>query len=204
MKVFQVQSLFACAILVSYTTAYNLSPNVKAQKHSQTIETNRREALSKFATATLISTGWAFASNDIPTANALEACPPKANNCVRTTWTPPASTSKESAISALKEVLSQYPQEGQDNVDGGGWSYATNDLDSTGLARLEFKSSGKGNFAKFFNGGKPFIDDLKIEVEDSGVVQVYSQSRLGDSDFGVNAKRVGYLAKGLKAMGWSV
>jgi hypothetical protein len=39
-----------------------------------------------------------------------------------------------------------------------------------------------------FNAGKPFVDDLKVEVEDSGVVQIKSQSRVGDSDFGVNAK----------------
>ena len=27
---------------------------------------------------------------------------------------------------------------------------------------LEYSSSGKGNFAKFFNGGKPFVDDLTV------------------------------------------
>ena len=29
-----------------------------------------------------------------------------------------------------------------------------------------------------------------------------SASRVGDSDFGVNSKRMAYIAKGLKAKGW--
>lgn len=44
-------------------------------------------------------------------SNALELCNPKANNCVRTVWTPPASTSKEDAISMLMDVINAYPQE---------------------------------------------------------------------------------------------
>jgi len=74
---------------------------------------------------------------------------------------------------------------------------------SSGFARVEYKSSGKGFFAKAFNGGKPFVDDLKLEVSDGGAVQVKSQSRVGESDFGVNGKRVDYLAAALKAKGWS-
>ena len=48
------------------------------------------------------------------------------------------------------------------------------------------------------------MDDLNIEVNDSGSVLVRSQSRVGDSDFGVNKKRVGYLASRLKEKGWDV
>jgi uncharacterized protein (DUF1499 family) len=69
---------------------------------------------------------------------------------------------------------------------------------------VEYRSSGKGFFAKTFNGGKPFVDDLNVEVDGSGNVQVRSQSRVGDSDFGVNKKRVDYLAAGLKGKGWTV
>jgi hypothetical protein len=87
----------------------------------------------------------------------------------------------------LKQVLSAYPQEGQDNVDGGGWVIAEDDLDSKGTARVEYRSSGKGNFAKFFNAGKPFVDDLLIEVG-NGAVELRSSSRIGESDFGVNTK----------------
>lgn len=66
--------------------------------------------------------------------------------------------------------------------------------------KYEFKS-GIGNFAKFFNGGKPFIDDFEVEVNDN--VQIRSSSRIGDSDFGVNAKRINYVADKLKAKGWT-
>ena len=120
-------------------------------------------------------------------ANAIDACPPKSQNCVRATWTPPSGTSNKDVVSTLKQVLNAYPQEGQDNVDGGGWVIAEDDLDSKGTARVEYRSSGKGNLAKFFNAGKPFVDDLLIEVG-NGVVELRSSSRVGDSDFGVNTK----------------
>ena len=150
---------------------------------SQSSQTTRRDAFAKAAA----SFGLGAALIQQP-ANALELCPKKANNCVRTVWTPPAGTSKDDAVSALRDVINAYPQEGQSDVDGGGWTIAEDDLNGSGTARVEYKSSGKGNFAKFFNGGKPFTDDLKLEVEGSGVVQVKSQSRVGDSDFGVNQK----------------
>jgi hypothetical protein len=89
------------------------------------------------------------------------------------------------------------------DVDGGGWTIASDDLDSSGTARVEYRSSGKGFFAKTFNGGKPFVDDLNLEVDGTGTVKVRSQSRVGDSDLGVNLKRVNYLAAELKGKGWS-
>ena len=89
-------------------------------------------------------------------------------------------------------------------VDGGGWTITSDRLDETGTARVEYRSSGKGFFAKAFNGGKPFVDDLMIEVDGSGKVQVRSQSRVGESDLGVNAKRVSFLAAELEKKGWTV
>ena len=112
----------------------------------------------------------------------VTACKPGANNCwstasndknAMTAWRWPSSTSRTSAISTLKEVLAAYPQEGQGDVDKGGWGYAS-DFDETGYARLEFKS-GIGQFAKFFNGGKPFVDDLELAVgSDAVAVSFYS------------------------------
>jgi hypothetical protein len=142
----------------------------------------------------------AFIANPV-VANAIDACPKGSNNCIRTTWTPPAGTSKEDAIAALKEILESYPQEGQNKVDLGGWALVEDNL-SSGSARIEYKS-GIGNFAKFLNGGKPFIDDLKLEISDSGVVEVMSTSRIGDSDLGVNQKRLDFLVSKLTASGWS-
>lgn len=46
-------------------------------------------------------------------ANALDACSPKANNCVFTKWTPPAGASKSAAIKDLRAAIEAYPQEGQ-------------------------------------------------------------------------------------------
>ena len=143
----------------------------------------RRDLLNHLASGTIF--GVVSASQS---ANALELCNPKANNCVRTIWTPPSGTSKDDSIKAVLEAINAYPQEGQADVDGGGWTIAEDNLSADGTARVEYRSSGKGNFAKFFNGGKPFVDDLKLEVESNGTVQVKSQSRVGDSDFGVNAK----------------
>lgn len=175
------------AVIDAYTT-----PNVSS----------RRELISNVAKGALFGIGAVTVG---PSASdALEACPPKANNCVRIQWSPPSGTSKADAVAALRDAINAYPQAGQDGVDKGGWSFAEDDLASSGSARLEFVSGTDGFFAKYLNGGKPFIDDLKLEVEESGTVQVKSQSRIGDSDLGVNKKRTDYIATALAAKGWSV
>jgi len=135
---------------------------------------------------------------------ALEACPPGSNNCIRVTWTPPAAASKSVSIATLREALQAYPQQGQQGVDCNGWVVITDDLDGpSGKAKIEYKSC-VGFFAKLVNGGKPFIDDLKLEIDDSGAVQVRSSSRVGDSDLGVNKKRVDFIGDILRAKGWNV
>ena len=98
-------------------------------------------------------------------------------------------------------MIDSYPQAGQSGVDLGGWAFADDEIASTGYARLEFKS-GIGNLAKFFNGGKPFVDDLECNIEENGVC-LRSSSRVGDSDFGVNSKRVNWIAEKLRAKGWN-
>lgn len=101
---------------------------------------------------------------------------------------------------AAGAALEAYPQEGQGGVDLGGWKVVDDQLASSGYQRVEFRS-GIGNFAKFFNGGKPFVDDLEFSVEDATVC-VRSSSRIGDSDFGVNGKRLNYIAAELAKKGW--
>jgi hypothetical protein len=155
---------------------------------------NRREVFQSIAAATAV-----VASPSI--ADALEACPKGSSNCIRTTWTPPSGTSKDAAVATLRKVLESYPTEGQNKVDLGGWTLVEDNFTS-GSARLEYKS-GLGNFAKFFNGGKPFVDDLKLEIADSGVVEVKSASRVGDSDLGVNEKRLSFLVAKLREEGWT-
>eukprot|EP00585_Thalassiosira_rotula_P004036 CAMPEP_0196139608 /NCGR_PEP_ID=MMETSP0910-20130528/6825_1 /TAXON_ID=49265 /ORGANISM="Thalassiosira rotula, Strain GSO102" /LENGTH=188 /DNA_ID=CAMNT_0041400355 /DNA_START=23 /DNA_END=589 /DNA_ORIENTATION=- len=136
-------------------------------------------------------------------ANAIQACPPGSKNCLRQTWTPPSTTSAADAVSELREALNAYPQEGQEDgkVDGGGYTIVSDTLDSSGSIALEYRSSGKGTFAKLFNGGKPFVDDFLIESNGSAF-EFRSSSRVGDSDFGVNGKRLIYIAGLLKEKGW--
>ena len=67
---------------------------------------------------------------------------------------------------------------------------------------LRYKSAGTGNFAKFFNGGKPFVDDLDVAINADGSVDFRSASRIGDSDFDVNKKRMNYISAALDARGW--
>ena len=145
-----------------------------------------------------------------PVANAadIKACSKGANNCWSTAstdktalkpWTFP---NKKTAVKELRAALEAYPQGGQNKADEGGWSFAVDELDKSGYARLEYKS-GLGNMAKYFNGNQPFVDDLEVLVGGDSV-SVRSSSRIGDSDLGVNAKRLAYLAKDLKAKGWDV
>jgi Protein of unknown function (DUF1499) len=184
----------ALVLLTASAQAYQPSPV------STTCTTNsRRELFRSFVGATAFVSTVAF--NTLP-ADAIVACPNGSNNCIRTTWTPPAGTTKSSAAKQLKAILESYPQEGQDKVDLGGWSFASDSLESSGTASLEYKS-GIGNFAKYFNGGKPFVDDLVIEVGDDGKTQVRSSSRVGDSDFKVNQKRLTFFAKKLNDAGWT-
>jgi hypothetical protein len=174
----------AASLLVASTAAYSPGP------------LNRREVFKA-----VVASGAAAIVASPSIADALEACPKGSNNCIRTEWTPPAGKSKDAAIASLKKALDSYPQDGREKVDLGGWKIV-DDFSDGSSGRVEF-TSGLGNFAKFLNGGKPFVDDLKFEVADSGVVSVRSSSRVGDSDFGVNQKRLNFLLSKLREDGWS-
>ena len=173
------------ATTASLTNAYSVpSPSSSSDNAVRTTETAGAARRDVFKAVATTAFGVALPS----VANALEACPAKSQNCVRTTWTPPAGASKDAAIQDLKDVINAYPQEGQNKVDGGGWRIAEESLSADGTARVEYLSDPKGNFARFLNGGKSFVDDLKIEVASSGVTEIKSQSRIGESDLGVNGK----------------
>jgi hypothetical protein len=119
-------------------------------------------------------------------------------NCIRTTWKAPLET--KSVAGNMLEILNSYPQEGQSDIDKGGWTIASGDLITTGKTRVEYKS-GSGIFSKILNGGKPFIDDLEIEVS-GNMIEIQSASRMGMSDFGVNQKRLQFLASKARGLGW--
>mmetsp|Transcript_20421 Transcript_20421/g.40724 ORF Transcript_20421/g.40724 Transcript_20421/m.40724 type:complete len:195 (-) Transcript_20421:1084-1668(-) len=190
MKIVQTTALMATIA----TCQGFVAPQQSAAAQTALEMTSRRDALAtSFATILAIS---------VPSAaNAIDACPKGSKNCLRQTWTPPSSTSAADAASQLRDVLNAYPQEGQEDgkVDGGGYTIIS---DSDGSFKLEYRSSGKGFFAKSFNAGKPFVDDLVIEPNGSSF-EFRSASRLGDSDFGVNGKRLSYIGGLLKDKGWT-
>ena len=190
MKIVQTTALMATIA----TCQGFVAPQQSAAAQTALEMTSRRDALAtSFATILAIS---------VPSAaNAIDACPKGSKNCLRQTWNPPSSTSAADAASQLRDVLNAYPQEGQEEgkVDGGGYTIIS---DSDGSFKLEYRSSGKGFFAKSFNAGKPFVDDLVIEPNGSSF-EFRSASRLGDSDFGVNGKRLSYIGGLLKDKGWT-
>lgn len=182
------------ALLASSANGYSIQ-----QQQPSNGAVDRRGALAGGAAAAFAAV---MTGSGVCPANALEACPKGSNNCITTTWTPPAGTDATKAASALKSIIESYPQEGQNKVDLGGWTIVDDSFAPGKVAKVEYKS-GIGNFAKFFNGGKPFVDDLKLEVDgSSGVVSVKSSSRVGDSDLGVNQKRLSYFVSKLRAEGW--
>ena len=154
---------------------------------------SRRDVLSGVG----LSVG-GLAALPTPASAAVGSCKKGANNCVEGTWT--GAKDAKDAAATLKSVLDAYPQAGQDGVDGGGWKYISS---SDSEFKLEYNSAGTGNLAKFFNGGKPFTDDLDISINADGSVNFKSASRVGDSDFGVNGKRMTYIENALKEKGWN-
>jgi hypothetical protein len=194
MKTFQSVLMVAC-LAVGTTTAYN---NANANANANNANAPSRRAFFQKAATTAAVASCAILLPVQSAQAALDACPPKSSNCIRTTWTPPAGTSKAKMVEQVEAVLQAYPQAGQNGVDLGGWEIVEGGFDR-GTARVEYKS-GIGNFAKFLNGNKPFVDDLKIEIDKA--VELRSASRVGDSDLDVNRKRLVYLTNAIKAMGW--
>lgn len=109
-------------------------------------------------------------------------------------WTWPASyeSNKEKAFNDLLEVVKAY-KPGQGNIDGGGFQVVNFDP-VKGYLYAQFESLKNG-----------YIDDVEFAFIDGlgdGKVQVRSSSRVGYLDFAVNAKRLNYIAKGMREKGW--
>eukprot|EP00804_Cyclotella_cryptica_P030750 CCRYP_009162-RA/>CCRYP_009162-RA protein AED:0.25 eAED:0.23 QI:0/0/0/1/1/1/2/0/183 len=109
-------------------------------------------------------------------------------------WPTDTLSSQEAAFQQLYDVVKAYPP-GQSNIDGGGFDIVTFDP-KAGYIYVQFESLKNG-----------YVDNVEMAVVGKGdsasnVVQVRSSSRLGYLDFGVNAKRLNYLAKCLREKGW--
>lgn len=107
-------------------------------------------------------------------------------------WPKEFGDDKEKAFAQLAEVIDAY-KPGQGNVDGGGFKIMTNDP-KKGYIYTQFQSLKNG-----------YIDDMEVAYMNGlgeRAVQVRSSSRIGYLDYGVNGKRLNYIAKDLRAKGW--
>jgi len=99
---------------------------------------------------------------------------------------------QQQAFETLRQVIQAYPP-GQSGVDGGGFQVQTFDP-SKGYLYVQFEALKNG-----------YIDDVEFAVIDGygdRNVQVRSSSRIGYLDFGVNAKRLNWIAKALRQKDW--
>jgi uncharacterized protein (DUF1499 family) len=101
-------------------------------------------------------------------------------------WKWPSSLTQEEAFIKLMNIVQEY-QPGQGNVDGGGFKLVTS---KPNYLYVQFESLKNG-----------FIDDVEFAILDNAV-HVRSSSRLGYLDYGVNAKRLNYIASALRNQGW--
>lgn len=102
---------------------------------------------------------------------------------------PSTLSSKEEAFQQLYDVVQAY-KPGQSDIDGGGFEIVTYDP-KAGYLYAQFESLKNG-----------YIDDVEFAIIKNGSVEVRSKSRLGYLDFGVNALRLNFIAKGLREKGW--
>ena len=105
-------------------------------------------------------------------------------------WTWPKSLDKTQAFQELEDAVKAY-KPGQGNIDGGGFQIVKSE---PGYLYAQFESLKNG-----------YIDDVEfayIDGKGENVIQVRSSSRIGYLDFGVNAKRLNYIAKTMQSKGW--
>lgn len=194
---FILASVVLMLALISPVDSYGIQKPVQDSDTS-----SRRNLLQAVKTAAIVvvsgsSANFLSSASVHAAASDIAACPPRSQNCIRTTWTAPTGT--KDVTGTVLDLFKSYPMEGQGDIDKGGWTVAKDGTDD-GVIRFEYKS-GIGNFAKFFNGGKPFVDDVAIQVT-GNTVDIRSASRIGDSDLGVNQKRLQFLVTKARDMGW--
>jgi len=102
-------------------------------------------------------------------------------------WQPPASDA--APFKSLVSVVKAY-KPGQGFIDGGGFQVV--------------KETDKYLYVQFEALKKGYIDDVEFALGNDGMVMVRSGSRVGQTDFAVNAKRLNYIAAGLREQGWTI
>jgi len=101
-------------------------------------------------------------------------------------WKPPPGD--EAPFKSLVKAVKAYTP-GQSFIDGGGFQVVK---ESDAYIYVQFEALKKG-----------YIDDLEFALRD-GLIDVRSSSRVGSTDFGVNAKRLNYIAAALRKDGWTI
>ncbi|OEU19305.1 hypothetical protein FRACYDRAFT_235354 [Fragilariopsis cylindrus CCMP1102] len=115
-------------------------------------------------------------------------------------WVPPPtnkddeSSRKLNSIDTIAAVMQTY-EPGQGGIDGGGFTVIKR---TESYLYYQFEALKKG-----------YVDDVEFALLDPknplGGIQVRSGSRVGVTDFGVNAIRLNYIAKQLQTKyGWSI
>lgn len=108
-------------------------------------------------------------------------------------WKYPSSYDQNRAFDELKAAIEAY-RPGQNGVDGGGFEIKTFDA-KKGYLYVQFEALKNG-----------YIDDFEVATLQGGqetrAIQVRSSSRVGYLDYGVNAKRLNYIAEKLREKGW--
>lgn len=103
-------------------------------------------------------------------------------------WKWPKSLNVNEAFAQLDSTVNDY-QPGQENIDGGGFKVVTS---KPGYIYAQFEALKNG-----------YVDDVEFATIDGlEGVQVRSSSRLGYLDYGVNAKRLNFIAAALRKLGW--
>lgn len=103
----------------------------------------------------------------------------------------PSQLDATQAMSDLEQTLKAYPP-GQNGVDGGGFQIVTVKPD---YIYVQYEALKNG-----------YIDDVEFSIipgYGDREIQVRSSSRIGYLDFGVNAKRLNWIAKSLREKGWN-
>jgi len=104
------------------------------------------------------------------------------------TWVPPPEETKP--LQTVASVVASY-EPGQGGVDGGGFALIKQ---TDSYLYYQFEALKKG-----------YIDDLEFATDKAtDGVMVRSASRVGVTDFGVNAVRLNYIGDKLRAKGWKV
>ena len=115
-------------------------------------------------------------------------------------WPEQLGDDRAKAFAELYQVLQDYPP-GQSGVDGGGFAIPKYDPEQGNIYVIyEALKNGYYDDVEFAYIGRRDDDgDTSTQRE----IQVRSSSRIGYLDYGVNAKRLNWIALALRTRGWT-